>query len=263
MRRTIMVSPGRQAGSKRSQRGYTLIELSVAILIGLFLLGGLMAIVQSNRRTFTGQSQSAQLLDSERLAMSIMADVIQESGYFPDPVNNTSSALFAAGTSYTWNYATAGQTVIGSYAAAAPGDRIVVRYATATGDGIPNCSGGSNTSGATQIYVSVFWVKLAVGPGTSDQLICTVNGVDYPLVTGVHSLTVLYGVKTDFTVDDYTVDTYMNASQMAAANWPNVMSVKLTVFFDNPFYVAGVAGQPQYIPFTRIIGINNRGGVKI
>jgi type IV pilus assembly protein PilW len=248
-------------GRRHHQRGFTLVELSVAVLIALFLLGGLLIIVQDNRRAFNGQSQAAQLQDGERLAMTIIADVIESAGYFPDPVSNNSAGMLPAGTSYTWNFASAGQSVVGSDSATAPGAKIVVRYATASGDGILNCSGASNTSGANQTYVSVFWVKLAAG-GTPDQLICTMNGTDYPLVSGIHNLQVLYGVKTDFTVDDYSVDTYLNAAQMAAANWPNVTSVRITLSFNNPFYVAGVGGQPQYIQFQRVIGINNRGGVK-
>ena len=42
----------------RLQGGFTLVELSVATLIGLFLLGGLLTIVQDMRRTFTNQNHS-------------------------------------------------------------------------------------------------------------------------------------------------------------------------------------------------------------
>ena len=53
----------------RRQSGFTLVELLVALLIGLFLLGGLMTLVQDNRRTFAGQNQLSQLQDSERMAI--------------------------------------------------------------------------------------------------------------------------------------------------------------------------------------------------
>ena len=64
-------------------RGFTLVELLVSLLIGLFLLGGLLTLVQNNKRTFTTQNSLAQLQDGERLAMSVMTDVIQTAGYFP------------------------------------------------------------------------------------------------------------------------------------------------------------------------------------
>src|SRR5450755_617135 len=116
------------------QSGFTMIELMVALIIGLFLLGGLLTLVQDNRRSFSNQNQLSQLQDSERLAMTMMTDVIQAAGYFPDPTQYTASLQIpAAGTML------AGQGMLG-----APGDSITVRYATASGDGIVNCIGVPN-----------------------------------------------------------------------------------------------------------------------
>ena len=44
----------------RMQRGFTLVEVLVALLIGLFLLGGLSTVVFDNRRTFGTQALLAQ-----------------------------------------------------------------------------------------------------------------------------------------------------------------------------------------------------------
>ena len=71
------------------ERGFTLIEILIALLIGLFLLGALLTIVQANRTVFGNQNKLAQLQDGERMAMTVMADVIQSAGYFPDPTTNT------------------------------------------------------------------------------------------------------------------------------------------------------------------------------
>jgi len=232
-----------------AQHGYTLIEIMIALVIALFLLDGVLTILQNNKRVFSTQNQLAQLEDSQRLVMTLIGDVIETAGYFPDPTTNTSAALTA-----TAPFA-AGQAIAGTYNAAAPGDTIRARYVTASGDGILNCSGSSNTSGANQIYVNVFRV-------IGGQLACTMNGTQYRLVDGVQNFSVLYGVKTDFTVDDNTVDTYLNASQMTAANWSNVITVTVTLTFTNPIYIAG-SGQPQTITFQRVVGVMGRAGIKI
>src|ERR1700734_1114330 len=87
------------AQAPRRQRGFTLIELMIALLIGLFLLGGLMTLVQDNRRSFSTQNQLSQLQDAERVAVTIMTDVIQAAGYFPDPTSNPApSSLPVVGT---------------------------------------------------------------------------------------------------------------------------------------------------------------------
>ena len=78
---------------------------------------------------------------------------------------------------------TAGQPMTGTYSAAPPGDTITSRYATNSGDGILNCTGTSNTSGAVAAYVNTFSV-------VNSQLVCTLNGTQYPLVSGVTNLDV-------------------------------------------------------------------------
>ena len=79
-----------------AERGFTLIEILIALLIGLFLLGALLTIVQANRTVFGNQNKLAQLQDGERMAMTMMADVIQSAGYFPDPTTNTLTATLTA-----------------------------------------------------------------------------------------------------------------------------------------------------------------------
>ena len=134
------------------QRGYTIIELLIAMLIGAFLLGGLLTVVQDNGRVFREQNTLAQLQDNERLALTMITDVVQAAGYFTDPTTNTlTSALPVVAP-----FATAGQSVFGAHNAAAPGDTLTVRYMTASGDGILNCAGTSNATGANQVYVNSF-----------------------------------------------------------------------------------------------------------
>jgi len=77
---------------QRRQRGYTLIEMLVALLIGLFLLGGLFTLEYGTRRTSSNQTALAQLQDNQRFAMSLLNDVIQAAGYFPNPTPYTAQA---------------------------------------------------------------------------------------------------------------------------------------------------------------------------
>ena len=63
----------------RYVRGFTLIEILIALLIGIFLLGALLTIVQANRTVFGNQNKLSQLQDSERMAMTMITDVIRPS----------------------------------------------------------------------------------------------------------------------------------------------------------------------------------------
>ena len=54
------------------------------------------------------------------------------------------------------------------------------------------------------------------------------NGVE--LVEGISDMEILYGINTD--TDPDTVETYSSAGSVSAANWSNVVSVKLTLTFN-------------------------------
>ncbi len=252
-----------------SQRGFTLVELMISVLIAVLLLGALLTIVQANRAVFGDQSQLALLQDSERMAMTMMADVIQSAGYFPNPTSNTKGTALSPATYGAVTFAS-GQSLNGTYSAADPGDSIYVRYMTASsvvgsGDGILNCSGTSNTSGANALYLNVFQV-------VGGQLVCTVYinggaGTPYNLVSGatnstttlgVTHLSVLYGVKTSSTTTGNNVDTYMPANLVT--NWSSVISAQVTLTFTNPLYVAPGLGQPATISFQRVISVMNQVG---
>ena len=237
---------------RRAQQGFTLVELSIAVLIGLFLLGGLLTIVQDMRRTFGAQNGLAQLQDNERLAMTLIADVIQAAGFYPDPTTQTATSSFPL-----VGLLAVGQSIVGTRNAAAPGDSISVRYLTAPNDGVINCRGGSNITGAPVLYTNTFSVT-ALNNG---QLQCTLGGVGvFPLVTGITNMQILYGIRRNPASPSNNVDTFVNAAQMAAADWPNVICVKVTLTFTNPLF-ATQPQQPPTIKFTRVVTVMNRAGV--
>jgi type IV pilus assembly protein PilW len=251
------------------QRGFTLIEILIALLIGVFLLAALLTIVQANRRVYGDQSQLAQLQDSERMAMTLMTDVIQMAGYYPNPTQNTVDSLTAAGAFAL------GQPMTGQFSSTAPGDQISVRYVTAGSDGILVCSGLSNPNavgGANIQYVNTFQV-------VNGQLVCTLTTipasttVQYNLVSGVTNattaaglggvvnLSILYGVKTNAGAAGNAVDTYLNASQVTAANdWSSIISVLIELTFTNPLYTNGSTTQPKTIEIQRVVGVMNQLG---
>jgi type IV pilus assembly protein PilW len=251
--------------SRAGSQGFSLVELLVSLVIALFLIGGVLAVVQDTRRAATSQTQSTQLQDSVRLAMTILTDVIQTTGYYSDPLNSTVLASLGAVAPFA-----AGQPIsgTGAFLAAAPGDSISVRYQTANNDGILNCGGGSNVTGANEIFVNTFSVDAlgnlnctltTAGGTTIIPLIGASTGGVNPLK--VTNLQILYGVQTNFALGNQCADSYMDAAQVAATTintypaWNYVVSVRITLTFTNP----GTNLPP--VQFTRVIGIMNKMGV--
>jgi len=246
---------------ERAQRGFTLIELMVTVGIALFLLGGLLTILQNVRATYGNQQALAQLQDQQRFAMTVLTDVIQAGGYFPDPVGMTITSALPAAGAYQ-----AGQAFSGTQTAGQP-DSIGVRYVTAGGDGVILCDGSTNAgaAGTFQAYTNVFTV-VPPAAGVPGQLLCTLNGNLPPLaiVSGVQGLSIYYGVKRNPAITDYNVDTYLTADQMLLAgpngnDWDNISSVRVILTFTNP--LAGQPGQQPTIIFERVIEVMSRAGV--
>jgi type IV pilus assembly protein PilW len=251
---------------KGTQRGFTLIELMIAITIGLLLTAGLLTLVQAMKRTTVTQNGMSQLQDNERMAMTLIADVIQSAGYFPQPTLNSAATLMPVTGAFT----TAGQSLVGTGAgtAVAPGDTLTVRYVTwgtNNGDQTINCTGSTN---ATQLLM-VNTFSLAADPNVtgSYDLLCTFNGAQpVVLVTGIANMQIYYGVRTNPTVSNNSVDSYLDATAVTAGNyWNNVLSVKVTVTFINPMY-GTLPGQsttnvPQTIAFTRVVDVMSKTGV--
>jgi type IV pilus assembly protein PilW len=251
------------------QRGYTLIEILVALFIGIFLLVGLFTILQNTRRSSSNQTGLTQLQDEQRMAMSLLSDVVQNAGYFdPNTITSNVALPAVAATGLATGYAlAASQGLSGSDAGA--GDMILVRYATngtasLIPDSIENCNGGTFTAETT--LVNTFYIASTTSGGVQTYaLYCSIDGSNttgIPLVNGVENMQIYYGVST--TAGASNVDTYMTATQVqAAADWAKVSSVRVTLTFINPLYSqAGyTAAANQYVYFTRVIPIQGRTGV--
>jgi type IV pilus assembly protein PilW len=271
-------------GQGRRQRGYSLVELMIALLIALFLLGGLVTLVMGTRRSNGTQTALSQLQDNERIAMTLIGNVVQNAGYFPYPTTTDGGQQLSSFLAETFDGVSfnSSQIVGGLYSATAPGDTLAIRYFAPASDStgtIINCAGQSNTGTAANLwYTNVFsvalvngtyWLQCQVRSNNNGTLTVTptVN-----LIPNVTNISVLYGVGslTGATVSDFSVVQYLNASQVTASNnWLNVTCVKVTLTFLLPQY-GTVGGQMMAVgsassttTFQRVIPVMGRVGVNV
>jgi type IV pilus assembly protein PilW len=243
----------------RAARGFTFVEIMVAIALGLFLIGGLLTLVQAMRRTATNQSGMSQLQDNERMAMQLITDVVQSTGYYTNPLTNSAPAAFLVGV-YGPATFTSGQALVGNYTAGVP-DIITNRYQTAgttVGDNAINCTGNANATPAS--FVNQITVNTA-----TNYLTCTVwvnanQPITVSLVPGITGMSILYGVESGNGVATNSVDAYLTADLVTAGNfWPQVRSVQVTLTFLNP--MSAQPGQPPTVNFIRNIAVMYKTGV--
>ena len=222
------------------QGGFSLIEMMIALTIGLFLLFGLQTIFSSNLQTFIVQKGVAQLQNNQIMAMNNIGNVVQSAGYAPVTVPLTTTPLGAQtlvasiasplAAAFSPGQALFGGSLYGS-------DSIVIRSQSTM-----NCMGVTSAS----LSVSTFTVN-------NGNLQCSINpdpnGLSpQTLVNGLQSMTLLYGVDPAGTG---SATQYVTAANVTA--WSNVKSVKVTLNFVNPQNLSGPT-----LPFIRVIGVMNQ-----
>jgi type IV pilus assembly protein PilW len=240
-----------------AQRGFSIIELVVAMTIAAFLLAGLFTILQGTRHTSTDQTALAQLQDNERISISVMTDIIQAAGYFPGaPAEVLTTRLPVDGT-----FATAGQAIFGTDNGT-QGDNLFIRFETADHDRIYTCF-TTNKSGGPLRYTNTFSVN------ANNQLTCSDGAGTAAIANGVQKLEVRYAVNTSSTSSNSNcpADRYLTRADMTLPiYWTNVCAIEIKLTFINPLYQPApggpiTPGQPQTVEFTRLIGIMSKSGV--
>jgi type IV pilus assembly protein PilW len=243
----------------RRQRGFTLVEMMVAVSIGLIIALGFTVSFVNLKATWGTQDKLSQLQDNERLAMAYLTSTIEQAGYFVDstpPGLSKATAFTASFSDATYGNVVAGQFLVGTTKSGIVPDSLSTIYQAASGDGILTCQGATNASGAIVNIRNTFYVD-----ATAHTLNCMVttspntaalNAATAALVSNVDSMSVLYAVDTDA---DGNADKYLAAG--AFTDWSTVKAVRVTVNFINPNAALGAGAAT--IPWTQTINLmNNR-----
>jgi type IV pilus assembly protein PilW len=259
------IRAARQAARRlrlRGERGFSLIELMIAILIAMFLIGGVIVVEQGVHRSYQDDSGFAQLEDEERFAMTILTQAVESAGYYPDPTSNVpNSTVLMPITTSTQGVSipfAGAQSIVGIYQAASPNDSIATRFVAGPAASVDLCTGSPTTSGVEyQTYLYV-----ANGSDGNPYLYCELAtagawaGSPVQLVSGIKNMQIMYGVSAN---GAQNVQSYMFASDVTTKGyWPDVSSIKVTLTVNNP--IASEVGQLQTVTFTRVISVMGRMG---
>ena len=185
------------------QRGFTLVEIMIAITIGLVMVAGILQISSASKESSRLQRNMGFVQENIRTAMAMLGSDLRKAGYFPNIIpNDNTIPLVAATTTDGGN---------------ANNDEITVSYQ-------------SNTDCLGQTTPTVNGVRTAVDHYyiSDERLMCKGNGNDVaqPLVEGVENMQILYGENTDG--DPRSANRYVKPSE---ANLKDVVSVRIAMRF--------------------------------
>jgi type IV pilus assembly protein PilW len=238
--------------NKSYQTGMTLIEIMIALLIGAFLIGGVLEIFINSKQTYRMQEGLSRLQENGRFALEFLAKDIRMVGYW--------GCLTGLGTDIagTNNNTATGGIDVGT-------DTITLKGAfvqTTTG----TCGTSVVTTAAYYTDTSST-IAYKINNGVLQQ---DTNGQSNGLVEGIENMQILYGIDTNA---DHAPNYYLTANTVTTdAVWDKVVSIRISLLAatldDNlaaqplPYTFYGVTTTPTDLKIRRVfnatVAVRNR-----
>lgn len=249
--------------TRRQHSGFTLVELMIALTLGLIVVGAGIFIFLSSQRSFSAQEGLSEIQESARNGIRMMTVTLRTAGYRNDPVNQIDpSSLFISPRlaiqggesgpppSYLGVTSTNMKSNTDSVTVAAIGN----------GDsGVRTCLGDAIPEGT--VGVSAFYLTPANSSGISSLQCATEQGGatrKEPLITGVTDMQILYGLDSD---GNLVSDKYVTATDVS--DWNTVVAIQVNLTLVSSQKVVAATGSQQsggriQRKFATTVAIRNR-----
>lgn len=204
------------------QAGFSLVELMVAMLVGLFILAGVTTIFMNSRDSDSLREGMSEVANSGRIAMGLLATDIARAGFTESPLLDIPTFLIAADQDSTGS------------------DQIIASYESDT-----DCLGNATPVAKPRVAQNKYFLKLQDGstdptkehPSSKAnpdanlwQLYCEGNGSPgnpQPLVEGVENMQFLYGIDED---SNGVAEHFETATTVTAQDaWERVVAVRIGI----------------------------------
>ncbi len=260
-----MREPSVQHHYPQRQAGFTLLELLIALAIGILLMTSVLLVMSNSSRGAKASEADAVMSEEAMLVLNLLQQQIRMAGYSNTKEDSgvmkrhfSGTPIFGCDTGFAdlsrpFDDLTCAAT--GSSAA------IALRYEAdnlntiPTSAGVPtNCVGGalqnttvSEVTGGGNIYLSD--ARYVVTTNTPPELACqahpgTGSPALQPLIENVESVQFWYGVASSNSRQDTQIVTYRTATQLdndpapggtsRSHKWGKVLSVKICVLMRSP-----------------------------
>ncbi len=178
----------RDTSRSSGQSGLTLVELLVAMAIGLILLTGIFQVFLGSNSIYRTQDSLSRLQENGRFAIELLTQKVHLAGY---------PRISVTGNAYT------GTAINGTNGAGTASDTLTIDFLNPAGAGL------------SPPYT------FAVDAVNSELDMTDTTGT-LPLIDGIESMQILYGEDTG---TDSQVDVYRTAA--AVADWDRVVAVRI------------------------------------
>jgi type IV pilus assembly protein PilW len=205
------------------ERGFTLVELMIAMTIGLLLTILIAQVFLSSRRAYATTDDVSRVQENMRYVHDLLSRTAHMASYMSSPSN-----FQVAFDSWSGTFVGAGNTALEGVegATTTASDRITFRY-QGTDDGATfDCLG--NTVAANAMATNIFSVETV---NSVPSLVCRTVSTAPPtvIVSDVDNMQILYGEEIN---GDFNADRYVPASLVS--DMDRVVSVRIALLFRTP-----------------------------
>lgn len=229
---------------KKTQLGLSLIEMLIAMLIGIFLLAGISSSYVNSKTSSVKRNQASVLEDNGRIALETITDILEKTGYTPinagpipqQFITNTADVVVSTCPGGSTNVIDPAVLTLTTNGVGSASDSLGVIYhgdaghfSDCTGNVLPVDCRLLPPPNINALPVSARVYSSFSVDNTASTLNCSGSrsGTAVSIAEGVENIQFLYGIDT---VDDglVKVDRYVNASEVAGL-WNSVVSVQVAI----------------------------------
>lgn len=233
---------------KKESRGFGLIEVMVALVLGLLVVLGVTQIFVSAKQTYQVQDSSAKLQEDARFLLTRLTQDIRMAGMFGCLSLSSGSVSGTVPSGFSqpidWDDSTKTLTLYTSVVGGAAADWKIVT----------DCSGSAEIKQGTeavtlaggQILLPIRKIEY-VYDSNSKVLYIVAGGVKQPLISGVDAFNVSFGLAAD-AASDYASGSYVTT----VANSSLIRSVRLQVTLADP------TGKARSQMYSAVAAVRNR-----
>lgn len=240
--------------SMQNERGFTLVELMIALLIGLILLAGVSSVFVSSKRSYTSNDSLARLQENARITMQILTRTLRSTGYYgcADDIKSVNSVI-NPGSGYQFNIGARleGATYTGTGTKWLPSGATVDLPAKLGTDVITTrfLDGSTAIEMVSEMNQSAAEMKINVGSGIQDgdiMMLTDCSSADVFQVTGMQT-------KTGFDHILHNAGATKPGNSTQKLSKPYKEDAKLMKFAAVSFFVGtGTDGEPALFRHTLV-----------
>lgn len=192
----------------KNVKGYSLVELMIAVTVGIVLLGGVTNLLITTNRTIALSDGTAQNQETGRFAMDYMSKFIRKAGYSSDFTSFTPPIMVTSGDIVCPAPPAAPSDECASNNSNNRGDRLSIPFTISEGESMRSCAGTNLVADAvtgSRRFATVFWVDDNANSVSDMNLLCgtydidAVNWVDssVPILSNVEAFEFQVGLASN------------------------------------------------------------------